>query len=73
MQTVRTHLSGSGSVADTADALYCHRNTIQHRFARFHQLTGRDVRRPGDTALVAVALRAARAGDLPSPVRRAHR
>ncbi|MFI6875016.1 PucR family transcriptional regulator [Streptomyces sp. NPDC050400] len=60
LQTVRTHLSGSGSIADTADALYCHRNTIQHRFARFHQLTGRDVRRPGDAALVAVALRADR-------------
>ncbi|WP_353946144.1 helix-turn-helix domain-containing protein [Streptomyces sp. HUAS MG91] len=58
LETVRTHLSGSGSIAETADALYCHRNTVQHRFARFHQLTGRDVRRPDDAALVAVALRA---------------
>ncbi|MEU3661344.1 helix-turn-helix domain-containing protein [Streptomyces sp. NPDC032940] len=60
LETVRTHLSGSGSVAETAEALYCHRNTVQHRFARFHELTGRDVRRPDDAALVAVALRAAR-------------
>ncbi|MBO1329883.1 CdaR family transcriptional regulator [Streptomyces sp. VRA16 Mangrove soil] len=58
LETVRTHLSGSGSIAETAAALYCHRNTIQHRFARFHELTGRDVRRPADAALVAVALRA---------------
>ncbi|MFG2891320.1 PucR family transcriptional regulator [Streptomyces sp. NPDC048248] len=57
LETVRTHLCGSGSIAETADALYCHRNTIQHRFARFHELTGRDVRRPDDAALLAVALR----------------
>ncbi|MFF8882982.1 helix-turn-helix domain-containing protein [Streptomyces flaveolus] len=60
LETMRTHLSGSGSVAETAEALCCHRNTVQHRFTRFHELTGRDVRRPDDAALVAVALRAAR-------------
>ncbi|MFB7115812.1 PucR family transcriptional regulator [Streptomyces sp. NPDC056190] len=59
LETARTHLSGSGSIADTAEALYCHRNTVQHRFARFRELTGRDLRRPDDAALVAVALRAA--------------
>ncbi|MFI7029814.1 helix-turn-helix domain-containing protein [Microbispora rosea] len=52
-------LAGSGSVADTAAALYCHRNTVQHRFARFRELTGRDVRVPEDAAVVALALRAA--------------
>ncbi|MET8468251.1 helix-turn-helix domain-containing protein [Streptomyces sp. NPDC006422] len=57
LHTVRTHLAGSGSIADTADALYCHRNTVQHRFNRFHELTGRDLRRPADAALLAVALR----------------
>ncbi|MEV3929028.1 MULTISPECIES: CdaR family transcriptional regulator [unclassified Streptomyces] len=59
LETVRVHLAGSGSVADTATALYCHRNTVQHRFARFAELTGRDVRRPEDAALVTLALRAA--------------
>ncbi|OPG04474.1 CdaR family transcriptional regulator [Microbispora sp. GKU 823] len=59
LETVRTHLAGSGSVADTATALYCHRNTVQHRFARFRELTGRDVRVPEDAAVVALALRAA--------------
>jgi hypothetical protein len=58
LETVATHLTGSGSIAETAEALYCHRNTVQHRFARFLELTGRDVRRPDDAALVAVALRA---------------
>ncbi|MFD5125181.1 PucR family transcriptional regulator [Streptomyces sp. NPDC058385] len=58
LDTVRSHLAGSGSVADTAAALYCHRNTIQQRINRFAELTGRDVRRPEDAALVALALRA---------------
>lgn len=60
LETVEVHLSGSGSIADTAAALFCHRNTVQHRFHRFAELTGRDVRRPEDAALVALALRARR-------------
>ncbi|MFF4794397.1 helix-turn-helix domain-containing protein [Streptomyces sp. NPDC001276] len=43
----------------TAGALCCHRNTVQHRFARFAELTGQDIRRPDDVALVDLALRAA--------------
>ncbi|MFB8272219.1 helix-turn-helix domain-containing protein [Streptomyces sp. NPDC055955] len=38
-ETVRTQLTGSGSMAETADALCRHRNTVQSRFARFHELT----------------------------------
>ncbi|MGH8879041.1 MAG: helix-turn-helix domain-containing protein, partial [Stackebrandtia sp.] len=57
LRTVRVHLAGSGSIADTATALYCHRNTVQQRFTRFSELTGRDIRRPEDAALVALALR----------------
>lgn len=60
LETVRVHLSGSGSVADTAAALYCHRNTIQQRLNRFAELTGRDPRRPEDAALVVLALSAGR-------------
>lgn len=62
LHTVRVHLAGSGSIAETARALYCHRNTVQQRFTRFCELTGRDVRRPEDAALLALALRA-RDGD----------
>lgn len=46
LDTVRTHLVGSGPIADTATALYCNRNTVQQRFIRFAELTGRDPRRP---------------------------
>ncbi|MEV6171504.1 helix-turn-helix domain-containing protein [Streptomyces sp. NPDC051954] len=60
LETVQVHLSGSGSVADTAAALYCHRNTIQQRLNRFAELTGRDPRRPEDAALVVLALSARR-------------
>ncbi|MEU0571180.1 helix-turn-helix domain-containing protein, partial [Nonomuraea sp. NPDC005983] len=59
LETARTHLAGDGAIAETAAALYCHRNTIQHRFARFRQLTGRDIRAPQDAAVIALALRAA--------------
>ncbi|NLU71974.1 PucR family transcriptional regulator [Streptomyces sp. HNM0575] len=62
LHTVRVHLAGNGSIAETARALYCHRNTVQQRFTRFCELTGRDVRRPGDAALLAFALRARDSG-----------
>jgi len=58
LRTVRAHLTGNGAIADTAAAVYCHRNTVQHRFNRFCELTGHDVRRPEDAALIALALRA---------------
>ncbi|WP_344586946.1 helix-turn-helix domain-containing protein [Actinomadura vinacea] len=58
LDTARVHLAGTGSIADTGAALFLHRNTVQHRFKRFHELTGRDLRRPQDAALVALALRA---------------
>ncbi|WP_234048278.1 PucR family transcriptional regulator [Streptomyces liliifuscus] len=60
LETVQVHLSGSGSITDTAAALYCHRNTIQQRLNRFAELTGRDPRRPEDAALVVLALGAHR-------------
>ncbi|WP_214326552.1 helix-turn-helix domain-containing protein [Nonomuraea sediminis] len=37
---------------------FIHHSSSQHRFARFHAITGRDVRRPADAAVVALALRA---------------
>ncbi|MFI7041095.1 helix-turn-helix domain-containing protein [Microbispora rosea] len=46
-------------LASAAASLYCHRNTVQHRFARFRELTGRVVRVREDAAVVALALRAA--------------
>jgi PucR C-terminal helix-turn-helix domain len=46
----------SGSVQQTATALFCHRNTVVNRLRRFADLTGRQMTTPADAALVLVAL-----------------
>lgn len=56
VETVRGYLR-SGSVRAVAGELFCHRNTVLNRLNRFAELTGRDVTRPEDAALVLVALR----------------
>ncbi|MEU0806930.1 helix-turn-helix domain-containing protein [Streptomyces sp. NPDC005970] len=42
-RTAHVRLTGNGATADTAAAVYCHRNTVQHRFNRFcgHRLSPR--------------------------------
>lgn len=51
--------SGSASVA--AKTLFCHRNTVMNRLARFAQLTSLDVTVPNDAATAALLLAAHRA------------
>jgi len=46
----------SGSVAEVAGRLYCHRNTVLNRLRRFAGLTGLDLTRPRDAALAVVLL-----------------
>lgn len=46
----------TGSVAETASALYTHRNTVLNRLRRFNDLTGVDLRIPLQSAQVVVAL-----------------
>ncbi|WP_460862052.1 helix-turn-helix domain-containing protein, partial [Nocardiopsis coralliicola] len=46
----------AGSVAETAGALYCHRNTVLNRLARLEELTGRRPARPADAAVLLLAL-----------------
>ena len=58
LEAVRAYCYGDGSVASTAEKLYCHRNTLLNRLARFRQLTGRDVRSPAEAAVVLLALEA---------------
>ena len=58
IEAVKAYCYGDGSVANTAAALYCHRNTLLNRLARFRELTGRDVRSPADAAVVLLALEA---------------
>jgi hypothetical protein len=62
IKTVRVFLAGEGSVGSTAARLYCHRNTVVNRLRRFCDITGLDVRRPADAAVVLVALRAPACG-----------
>lgn len=58
IEAVKAYCYGDGSVAGTAAGLYCHRNTLLNRLARFRDLTGRDVRSPADAAVVLLALEA---------------
>jgi len=54
--------AGSGSVKEVAARSFCHRNTVLNRLRRFSALTGRDVTRPADAAVVLLALAAADRG-----------
>lgn len=55
LETVRAYLR-SGSVAEVAADVYCHRNTVVNRLRRFAELTGYDITRPIHAAAVSVAL-----------------
>ncbi|MFT4052760.1 MAG: helix-turn-helix domain-containing protein [Microbacterium sp.] len=46
----------TGSVQRTAQRLFCHRNTVLNRLARFTELTGLDVTIPRDAATAMIAL-----------------
>ena len=52
------HIMGSGSVSDTANALFCHRNTIINRLRRFTSLTNLDPTLPNDAGLIRLLLSA---------------
>lgn len=53
LETARSYLA-TGSVATTASALYCHRNTVMARMRRFRELTGLDLSIPSEAALATV-------------------
>ncbi|MFP5316030.1 MAG: PucR family transcriptional regulator [Actinomycetes bacterium] len=55
IETVRAYFR-TGSVSETAAELYCHRNTVLNRLARFSQLTGFDPAKPQEAATVIAAL-----------------
>ena len=46
----------TGSVKDTAERLYCHRNTVVNRLRGFQELSGLDVTIPNDMALALLSL-----------------
>lgn len=49
------HFLRSGSVTVTAEALFCHRNTVLNRLNRFQELTGIDLTVPDQAARLVVA------------------
>ncbi|MEO3782719.1 helix-turn-helix domain-containing protein [Actinocorallia sp. B10E7] len=58
--TLTRWLDCDGSVARTAAALYCHRNTVFNRIRRIETLTGRSPDRPREVLELALALDAYR-------------
>ena len=58
VRTLRAFLAANGSLSDTARALFVHTNTVRHRLARIHELTGRDPMRFDDQTAFAIGLRA---------------
>lgn len=55
IDTARQYLL-TGSVVESARALFCHRNTVVNRLARIRELTGYDLTSPRDAAGVILAL-----------------
>lgn len=55
LQTARIYLR-TGSVAETAKTLFCHRNTVVNRLHRIRELTEHDLTLPRDAAAVILAL-----------------
>ncbi|CAN5770751.1 PucR family transcriptional regulator [soil metagenome] len=58
VRTLRAFLAANGSLSETARTLYLHTNTVRHRLARIHQLTGRDPLQHHDLTAFAIGLRA---------------
>jgi purine catabolism regulator len=56
VETLRTFLRLDGSLQGTAKDQYLHVNTVRHRLARIHQITGRDPLVFADRVALAVAL-----------------
>jgi Purine catabolism regulatory protein-like family/PucR C-terminal helix-turn-helix domain len=57
VRTLHTFLAANGSLSETAKILYLHTNTVRHRLARIHELTGRDPLNHNDQTAFAIGLR----------------
>ena len=65
--TLQIWVTTAGSVKHTADAAFCHRNTVINRLQRMQAITGHDFADPGCLVELKLALRAAAL--MPSPER----
>ncbi|AMO63217.1 regulatory protein [Mycolicibacterium phlei] len=59
IRTLQVFLAHNGSVVGTARELYLHTNTVRHRLARIHELTGRNPLVFDDLVAFSIGLRAA--------------
>ena len=57
--TLQIWVATGGSVKHTADAAFCHRNTVINRLQRMQAITGHDFAAPGGLVELKLALRAA--------------
>ncbi|WP_158056970.1 CdaR family transcriptional regulator [Saccharomonospora sp. CUA-673] len=67
LETLAAWFDTDGSPADAGRRLHCHRNTVRYRLNKLAQLTGCDLRKPGDITRLYLALEAVRL--LPDQVR----
>jgi hypothetical protein len=58
VRTLRAFLIANGSLSGTGRDLYLHTNTVRHRLARIHELTGRDPLNHNDQTAFSIGLRA---------------
>lgn len=66
LETLVAFDDANGSVADAAEYLFCHRNTVLNRLAKITRLTGAGFTAPGDLVRVALAAQVLRTGALGS-------
>ena len=57
VRTLQAFLTANGSLSETGRVLYLHTNTVRHRLARIHELTGRDPLNHNDQTAFAIGLR----------------
>ena len=56
MGLLEAYFAAEGSLQRAADALYLHKNTLQYRLRRLHEISGFDVRLPSHAAVFYMAL-----------------
>ena len=48
-----------GSIQKTSELMYVHKNTLQYRINKLKEISGYDVRKPGESAALYIAMRIA--------------
>lgn len=56
VQLLRVYFDSNGSISETSDLLFIHKNTLQYKLKKFYEKTGYDPRNISDSALIYLAL-----------------